>query len=253
MSRTQEERLIELYEKGVLTKAEVRALFLELDQQPEFLLEDEKAKLSFSLPNLKVFSSNKRKQEYSFDGIESLFLNILAGRLTVTQSKTDQVGLEIIYQENASEEKLPQLYVEKKGLYFSSSLPCKLTISLPQRWMSVFDLDLGQADARLDYLPFEDISIRSSKDKKQQDIRLNTCGGYAQHLYVQLDQAPLILQAGKGQGIQGKIESETGQIRVNRRKKISPYRFEKSGDDVLYIRAQTGQSAFYVKGIKDVD
>ena len=253
MTQKREERLIELYEKGVLTKEEACACFREMNQEPDFLFVEEKAKLNFTLPSFKVFTSSKLKQAYSFDGIESLFLKLSEGRLTLTKSKNEQITVEIVYKQDAPEDKLPRLYVEKKGLYFNSSLACSLTISLPQEWMSVLAVELGQADARLDYLPFEDISIRSSRDKKQQDIRLTTCGGYPQHLYVQLAHAPFTLQTGKGQGIRGQIESQSGQVVVNRKKKNSPYQFEKSGNDLLFIKAQTGQGAFYVKGIKDVN
>ena len=253
MTQKREERLIELYEKGVLTKEEACACFREMNQEPDFLFVEEKAKLNFTLPSFKVFTSSKLKQAYSFDGIESLFLKLSEGRLTLTKSKNEQITVEIVYNQDAPEDKLPRLYVEKKGLYFNSSLACHLTISLPQEWMSVLAVELGQADARLDYLPFEDISIRSSRDKKQQDIRLTTCGGYPQHLYVQLAHAPFTLQTGKGQGIRGQIESQSGQVVVNRKKKNSPYQFEKSGNDLLFIKAQTGQGAFYVKGIKDVN
>ena len=253
MTQKREERLIELYEKGVLTKEEACACFREMNQEPDFLFVEEKAKLNFTLPSFKVFASSKLKQAYSFDGIESLFLKLSEGRLTLTKSKNEQITVEIVYNQDAPEDKLPRLYVEKKGLYFNSSLACHLTISLPQEWMSVLAVELGQADARLDYLPFEDISIRSSRDKKQQDIRLTTCGGYPQHLYVQLAHAPFTLQTGKGQGIRGQIESQSGQVVVNRKKKNSPYQFEKSGNDLLFIKAQTGQGAFYVKGIKDVN
>ena len=253
MTQKREERLIELYEKGVLTKEEACACFREMNQEPDFLFVEEKAKLNFTLPSFKVFTSSKLKQAYSFDGIESLFLKLSEGRLTLTKSKNEQITVYFVYKQDAPEDKLPRLYVEKKGLYFNSSLACRLTISLPQEWMSVLAVELGQADARLDYLPFEDISIRSSRDKKQQDIRLTTCGGYPQHLYVQLAHAPFTLQTGKGQGIRGQIESQSGQVVVNRKKKNSPYQFEKSGNDLLFIKAQTGQGAFYVKGIKDVN
>ncbi|HFI0676844.1 TPA: hypothetical protein ACGO16_000895 [Streptococcus suis] len=253
MTQKREERLIELYEKGVLTKEEARACFKEMNQEPDFLFVEEKEKLNFSLPIFKVFASSKLKQAYTFEGIESLFLKLSEGRLTFIKSKNNQLGVEICYNQDAPEDRLPHLYVEKKCLYFSSGLACHLTISLPQEWMSVLDLELGQADARLDYLPFEDISIRSSRDKKQQDIRLTTCGGYPQHLNVELAQAPLTLQTSKGQGIRGQIESQSGQVLVNRKKKASPYQFEKTGNDVLFIKAQTGQGAFYVKGIKDVN
>lgn len=253
MAQKREERLIELYEKGVLTKEEARACFKEMNQEPDFLFVEEKAKMNFTLPNFKVFASSKLKQAYTFEGIESLYLKLTEGRLSLTKSKTDQIRVEISYNQDAPEDKLPSIYVEKFGLYFSSSLPCRVSISLPEVWMSVLDVELGQADARLDYLPFEDISIRSSRDKKQQDIRLTTCGGYPQHLFVQLVQAPLTLQTGKGQGIQGQIVSTSGQVFVNRKKKSSPYQFEKIGSDLLFVKAQTEQGAFYVKGIKDVN
>lgn len=253
MAQRKEERLIELYEKGILTKEEARACFEEMNQESGFLFLKEKAKLTFTLPNFKVFASSKLKQTYSFEGIESLFLQLSEGRLTLTRAKTDQMGVEIVYNQDALEDKLPRIYVEEKGLYFTSPLPCYLSICLPQEWMSVLDVELGQADAHLDYLPFEDISIHSLRDKKQQDVRLTTCGGYPQHLYIQLAQAPLTLQTGKEQGIRGQIESSSGQVFVNRKKKTSPYQFEKSGNDLLFIKAQTGQGVFYVKGIKDVN
>ncbi|HEM3725353.1 TPA: hypothetical protein ACGO28_001001 [Streptococcus suis] len=253
MVQQQQERLIELYEKGILTKEEARACFLKFEERPDVLFVEEKTRTGFTLPSFKVFASSKLKQAYSFEGIESLFLQLSDGRLTMTKSKSNQVGVEIVYNQDAPEDQLPRIYVEKRGLYFSSSLPCRLTISLPQEWMSVLDLELGQADARLDYVPFEDISIRSSRDKKQQDIRLTTCGGYPQHLSVQLNQAQVTLYPGKSQGIQGQLISSSGQVLVNRKKKISPYQFEKTGSDVLFVKGQTGQGCFYVKGIKDVN
>ena len=76
MTQKREERLIELYEKGVLTKEEARACFKEMNQEPDFLFVEEKAKLNFTLPSFKVFASSKLKQAYSFDGIESLFLKL---------------------------------------------------------------------------------------------------------------------------------------------------------------------------------
>ncbi|HFH9945823.1 TPA: hypothetical protein ACGOPE_000240 [Streptococcus suis] len=253
MVQQQQERLIELYEKGILTKEEARACFLKFEERPDVLFVEEKNRTGFTLPSFKVFASSKLKQAYSFEGIESLFLQLSEGRLTMTKSKSNQVGVEIVYNQDAPEDQLPRIYVEKRGLYFSSSLPCRLTISLPQEWMSVLDLELGQADARLDYVPFEDISIHSSRDKKQQDIRLTTCGGYPQHLFVQLNQAQVTLYPGKSQGIQGQLISSSGQVLVNRKKKTSPYQFEKTGSDVLFVKGQTGQGCFYVKGIKDVN
>ena len=151
-----------------------------MNQEPDFLFVEEKAKLNFTLPSFKVFASSKLIYVFSFDGIEALFLKLSEGRLTLTKSKNEQITVEIVYNQDAPEDKLPRLYVEKKGLYFNSSLACSLTISLTQEWMSVLAVELGQADARLDYLPFEDISIRSSRDTQQQNIHLTNCGGYPQ-------------------------------------------------------------------------
>ncbi|HEL2382435.1 TPA: hypothetical protein U0431_000863 [Streptococcus suis] len=253
MAQQQQERLIELYEKGILTKEEARACFLKFEERPDVLFVEEKSRVGFTLPNLKVFASSKLKQTFSFEGIESLFLTLTEGRLTINKSKTNQLFVEISYNQDAPEDKLPRIYVEDKGLYFSSSLPCRLTIHLPKEWMSILDLDVGRADARLDFLPFEDISIHSSRDKKQQDIRLTTSGGYTQHLSIQLTNAPVLLFTGKEQGIRGQVESTKGQVFVNRRKKNSPYRFEKTGEHILFIKAETGHGSFSVKGIKDVN
>ncbi len=87
MTQKREERLIELYEKGVLTKEEARACFKEMNQEPDFLFVEEKAKMNFTLPNFKVFASSKLKQAYTFEGIESLYLKLTEGRLSLTKSK----------------------------------------------------------------------------------------------------------------------------------------------------------------------
>ena len=55
MVEERQKRLIELYEKGVLTKEEAKACFMELEKEPDFLFVEEKTRLTFSLPNLKIF------------------------------------------------------------------------------------------------------------------------------------------------------------------------------------------------------
>ncbi len=45
-------------------------------------------------------------------------------------------------------------------------------------------------------------------------------------------------------GNSGQIESQSGHVLVNRKKKNSPYQFEKSGNDLLFLKVQTGQGAF---------
>lgn len=62
--------------------------------------------------------------------------------------------------------------------------------------MSVLAVELGQADARLNYLPFEDISIRSSRDKKQPGYSLDNLRWLPND--VQLAHAPFTLQTGRG-------------------------------------------------------
>ena len=236
MEQKHEERLLELYEKGVLTKEEARACFKELNNGQDLFFVEDKPKLTFSLPNLRIFSSTKHKQEYSFEGIESLFLTLSEGKISFNKSKSDQLVVKISYNQEINQTQFPQLYVENKGLYFSSILPCQLVVSLPQVWMSVLDLELGKADARLDYLPFEDISIHSKTDKKQQDIRLATNSDYSQHLFLQLTQAPIHIDVPKKQGVKARVESIVGQVVVNKKKKISPYFCEKSGQQILYVK-----------------
>ncbi|HFU4202584.1 TPA: hypothetical protein ACGO8F_000150 [Streptococcus suis] len=252
MAQEQQERLIELYEKGVLTKEEARACFLEFEERPDVLFVEEKTKMSFTLPSLKVFSSSKLKQEYSFDGIESIFLNLAEGRLLVNKSKTNQVHIKLIYPQQADQTALPQLYVEKRGLHFTSTVPCQLTVSVPDQQLGILDLQIGRADVKLDCLPFEDISIRSKTDSKQQDIRINGYGQFPQHLYLQLIQAPIHLILAKNQGIVGRLESYSGQIMINHKKKVSPCYCEKSGQELLYLKLQTDRSSLLVKGVKDV-
>ena len=62
MVEERQKRLIELYEKGVLTKEEAKACFMELEEEPDFLFVEEKTRLSFSLPSLKIL--------IEFDGIQ---------------------------------------------------------------------------------------------------------------------------------------------------------------------------------------
>ncbi|HEL1639755.1 TPA: hypothetical protein TXL57_000660 [Streptococcus suis] len=252
MAQEQQERLIELYEKGVLTKEEARACFLEFEDRPDVLFVEEKTKLSFTLPSLKVFSSSKLKQEYSFEGIESLFLSLIEGKVTFNKSKTGQIHIKLIYPQQTDQAVLPQLYVEQKGLHFTSTVPCQLTVSLPDQQLGILDLQIGRADVKLDYLPFEDISIRSKTYKKQQDIRINGYGQFPQHLYLQLSQAPIHLILAKNQGIIGRLESYSGQVYINHKKKVSPCYCEKTGKEMLYLKMQTDRSSLLVKGVKDV-
>lgn len=249
MAREPQKRLIELYEKGVLTKEEARACFLEFDEEPDFLVEKEKPRLSFTLPSLKIFSSSKLKQEYTFSDIESLFLSVSEGKITFIKSKSDQVQIHLVYPQQTNQAFLPQIYVENKGLHFASNLPCHLTISLPNQWMSILNLELGRADARLDYLPFEDVSIHSVTDKKQQDIRVTAMGQMSQHLFLQLVEAPIYLQVPKHQGLRGKAESSAGQLVMNKKKKPSPYFFERKGEPLLHLYIKTVTSPIIVKGV----
>ncbi|MER0122685.1 hypothetical protein ABPH35_03770 [Streptococcus sp. ZJ93] len=250
MAQEPQKRLIELYEKGILTKEEARACFLEFDEELDFLVEEEKPRLSFTLPRLKIFSSSKLKQEYAFADIESLFISMSEGKVSFVKNKSNQVQIYLVYPQQTDQAFLPQIYVENQGLHFASNLPCHLTVSLPEQWMSILNLDLGRADARLDYLPFEDISIHSSTDKKQQDIRITAMNLMSQHLFLQLVQAPVYLQVPKQQGLHGKVESSTGQLVVNRKKKPSPYFCEKKGDYLLYLHIKTVNSPISVKGVQ---
>lgn len=252
MAQDQQKRLIELYEKGILTKEEARACFLELEESPDFLFVEEKTKMTFTLPSLKVFSSSKLKQDYVFSDVESLFMSLSEGRVSFMKGKTDQVQLRLVYPQQVEETLLPQIYVENKGLHFASPLPCQLTVILPDQWMAVLELEVGRADVKLDYLPFEDISLRSTTDKKQQDIRIASLGQFPQHLTIQLSQAPIHLQVPKEQGVKGRIEGAEGSVSVNRKKKSSPYLCEKDGDNLLYLQIRTDKSPCTVKGVKDV-
>lgn len=252
MAQEQQERLIELYEKGVLTKEEARACFLKFEERPDVLFVEEKTKLNFTLPSLKVFSSSKLKQEYSFEGIESLFLSLTEGKVGFIKSKSDQIQVKLVYPQQTDQNLLPQLYVEKKGLHFTSTVSCQLTVSLPEEQLAILDLQIGSADVKLDYLPFEDISIRSKSDKKQQDIRINGYGQFPQHLYIQTIQAPIHLTLAKHQGLVGRLESQSGQISVNHKKKASPCYCEKTGQELLHLKLQTEKSSLLVKGVKDV-
>lgn len=250
MAREAQKRLIELYEKGVLTKDEARACFLEFDEEPDFLVEEEKPRLSFTLPSLKIFSSSKLKQDYAFSDIDSLFISVSKGKIVFVKSKSEQVQIHLVYPQQTNQAFLPQIYVENRGLHFASNLPCHLTVSLPNQWMSILNLELGRADARLDYLPFEDVSIHSATDKKQQDIRITAMDQMSQHLFLQLVEAPIYLQVPKHQGLRGKVESSTGQLVVNKKKKPSPYYCEKKGDKLLRLHIKTVTSQIIVKGVQ---
>ncbi|WP_053093925.1 hypothetical protein [Streptococcus sp. X13SY08] len=208
MGKEQEKRLIELYEKGILTKEEARACFLELAEEGDFTFVEERSKLNFTLPSFKVFSSSKRKQEYSFDTIEAMTIRLTEGRIHFIKNKKDQIHLSILYPHEADLAKLAQIFIEEEKLLFETGLPCQLTFALPEKWMSVLDLDLGCADARLDFLPFEDISIHSQTSKKQQDVRLTSTGSFSQFMTIQLAHAHVQVQVPKKQGIKGRVEGE---------------------------------------------
>ena len=252
MVEERQKRLIELYEKGVLTKEEAKACFMELEEEPDFLFVEEKTRLSFSLPSLKIFSSSKRKQDFHFSEVESMNIHLKEGKIIFQKGKEEDISFVISYPPLPQDTLLPQIFVEGQSLHFSSSLPCHITVSLPDVWMSVLDLGLGQADARLDYLPFEDVSIHSHSDRKQQDIRIRPCRTISQHLHLELHQAPVHMVVSKEQGLKGRFESSQGMVQINRKKQASPYVCEKKGDKVVYLQVQTQTSPVTLKGIKDV-
>lgn len=252
MLEEKQKRLIELYEKGVLTKEEAKACFMELEEAPDFLFVEEKARLGFSLPSLKIFSSSKLKQEFRFSEIESMNISLTDGKIVFQKGKEEKVHFAIIYPQEPQDSVLPQIFVEKNALHFSANIPCQMTISLPDKWMSVLDLGLGRADARLDFLPFEDVSIHSHSDKKQQDIRVTPYRAISQHLHLELNQAPIYMSMQKGQGLKGRFESSQGILQINKKRQHSPYLCEKQGDKVVYLQVQTESSPLIMKGMKDV-
>lgn len=252
MGQEQERRVLELYEKGVLTKEEAKACFLELNADSDFLFIEEKAKLGFTLPHFKIFSSSKLKQEFTFSAIESMKIRLTEGRIQFLKHKKNDCAVRIVYPQQVEEEDLPKIFIEEERLYFDSRFPCQVTISLPEKWMSILDLDLGQADARLDYLPFEDISIYSQTDKKQQDIRLAAQGKFSQHLSLAFCHANVQLQLAKNQGFNGKIESRTGKVWVNRKSQISPFTYQQEGHYPLQVKMMTLDGQLSLKGMKHV-
>ncbi|WP_394404822.1 hypothetical protein [Streptococcus sp. 20-1249] len=252
MGQEQEKRVLELYEKGILTKEEAKACFLELNADCDFLFIEEKAKLGFTLPHFKVFSSSKLKQEFTFSDIESIKIRLTEGRIQFTKQKKEDCVIRIVYPQQLEQEDLPKIFIEEEQLYFESRFPCQVAIALPDKWMSVLDLDLGQADARLDYLPFEDISIYSQTDKKQQDVRLAVAGKFSQHLSVQFCHANVQLQLAKNQGVQGRLESRIGKVWVGRKSHPSPYICQQEGQYPLQVKMLTLDGQLSVKGIKNV-
>ncbi len=252
MVSEKQKRLLELYEKGVLTKEEAKACFMELEEESDFLFVEEKERLSFTLPSFKVFSSNKLKQNFRFSDIESMNIRLREGKVSFQKNKGAEILFSILYPQKPEGEELPQIYVEKKALHFASAIPCQLTVLLPERWMSVLDLDIGQADTRLDYLPFEDVSVHSHSDKKQQDIRVTSYQGFSQHLHFEVMQAPIHMVMSKHQGLKGRFESNQGTVEINRKKKTSPCVCEKAGDKIVYLQIQTESSPLIMKGIKNV-
>lgn len=252
MVSEKQKRLLELYEKGVLTKEEAKACFMELDEEVDYLFVEEKAHLTFTLPSLKVFSSNKLKQNFRFTDIESMNIRLREGKVSFHKNKGSEILFSILYPQKPEGEELPQIYVEKKALHFAPSIPCQLTVLLPERWMSVLDLEIGQADARLDYLPFEDVSIHSHSDKKQQDIRVTSYQGFSQHLHFEVMQAPIHMIVSKHQGLKGRFESSRGTVEINRKKKTSPYLYEKAGEKMVYLQVHTDSSPLIMKGMKHV-
>lgn len=248
----EEKRLLELYEKGALTKEEAKACSQELGLAIEelFILEEEKPRFGFTFPSFKVFSSTKLKQEFTFEQVSALHIRLTEGKLQFLKHKKDHVQVNLTYWTEPTETPLPQLYLEGECLRFDGYLPCQMVVSLPETLLSVLDLEVGQADVRLDYLPFEDMSIRSQTDKKQQEIRLVTGGRSSQHLLCQLRQAAVFISLAKGQGIKGKLTSTNGKVMINRREHASPCYCEKTGEATLYLQMETQTSPIHVKGVR---
>lgn len=249
MGQEQEKRLMELYEKGVLTKEEARACFLEMAEEGEFTFVEERARLNFTLPSFKVFSSSKCKQEYSFDALEAMTIRLTEGRIQFIKNKKNQVHLTIVYPHEAALDKLAQIFIEDQKLLFETGLPCQLTVALPERWMSVLDLDLGCADARLDFLPFEDISLHSQAGRKQQDVRLTSTGAFSQFMTIQLAHAHVQVQVPKKQGIAGRVEAKRGPVLINKKEQTSPYLYNRDGDNLLHFQMKTTDGLLTMKGI----
>lgn len=248
-----QERLMELYEKGALTKEETKACYLELGMQADALFlaeETQKSRFGFTLPSFKVFSSTKLKQEFQFEDVTAMSIRLTKGRVSFVKHKKPYILVQVTYPTGAGEE-LPQIYVEMGRLRFDSYLPCQLTVSFPEQMLSVLELDMGRADVRLDYVPFEDICIRSQMDDKQQELRLTPLSGYNQHLLCQLREVPLTLFLGKQQGIKGKLTSSKGRLRVNRKEHASPCFCEKTGETFLYLQVETQSSPIILKGVRD--
>lgn len=248
----EEKRLLELYEKGALTKEEARACSQELGLAIEelFILEEEKPRFGFTFPSFKVFSSTKLKQEFTFEQVSAMHVRLTEGKLQFLKHKKDHVQVNLTYWTEPADTPLPQLYLEGECLRFDAYLPCQMVVSLPETLMSVLDLEVGQADVRLDYLPFEDISIRSQTDKKQQEVRLATCALGPQHLLCQLQQAAVTIGLAKGQGVKGKLTSASGKVNINRREHASPCYCEKAGETTLYLQIETHSSPIHVKGVR---
>lgn len=252
MLQEQQERLIELYEKGVLTKEEAKACFLEMKETDTIQFVEERTTNSFSLPHLKVFSSHKQKQICSFADVESMKIRMTEGRICFQKGKGEEVHVTVVSAHAGDMQSLPCIEMDEQTLQFEAAISCQLTICLPEKWMSILDLEFGQADVRLDYLPFEDISIYSHSDKKQQDIRIHACATFSQHLSIQLRQAPLQLTVGKNQAVQGECHSQTGLVQLNHKKEESPYFFSIPGENKLYLHIQTETSPLTMKGVKHV-
>ena len=108
MVEERQKRLIELYEKGVLTKEEAKACFMELEEEPDFLFVEEKTRLSFSLPSLKIFSSSKLKQDFHFSDVESMSINLKEGKI-ICDSPPQAFAWELFEKHNSDKRSLPQI------------------------------------------------------------------------------------------------------------------------------------------------
>lgn len=248
----EQKRLLELYEKGALTKEEARACFLDVAEDEPIFLAEEKASMQFTLPQFKVFASTRYQQEYSFSAIESIRLRLNKGRIQFQKSKEEDVQLLLVYPHEVAADQLPQVYVEGGTLLFDSLLPCQLTLFLPDRWMNVLDMDIGQAHARLDYLPFEDISIHSKTDQKQQEVRLYLTQTASQCLSINLAHASVVMQLPKGQGLYSRLESKAGKLCFNKREVESPFVLEKTGYGRTLLHLTTLTSSIRIKEVKYV-
>ncbi|KXT78460.1 hypothetical protein [Streptococcus sp. DD13] len=102
---------------------------------------------------------------YDLPLLSSFFLTIRDGQVYFKRGDQEGIQLEILSWDGQEPQQLPNVEVDENQLRVHLFGKSQVTVYLPECWLSILELKVGQASVNLEYAPFEDITIESSSDK----------------------------------------------------------------------------------------